>query len=480
MTQNPADDPLAIPAEFSDTLALQQAAYRRQMNPTLAERRADLLTLHRMLVENSETLVEAVNRDFGCRCKFETRFTEIFLNQDAILATVKQLKKWLKPQKRHLDPTQYPLASAWTFPQPVGVVGIVVPWNFPIAMAITPLIGIFAAGNRAMIKMSENSNHLAAAFREISPRYFPLDKLAFFEDGGGRGPAFTSLPFDHLFFTGSPATAKAVMANAARNLTPVTLELGGKSPCVVAPDYPVRTAAERILWAKMLNAGQICTNVDYLFLPEDKVEAFITEARAIFNARIPDINNGDYTSIIDQRSYDRLQATVADAAAKGARIVDLYTGPAPDATRRLLPTRIVVGVSDDMEIMQREIFGPLLPIRTYQTREEVVRYVGERPRPLAFYIYSNDRALQDYYLNNTISGGVGINESVVQAGIHDLPFGGSGNSGMGHYHGYEGFLAVSKLRPVFKQGPLRVLSLFHPPYRGLPARLLAFMQKWKS
>ena len=480
MTQNPADDPLAIPAEFTDTLALQQAAYRQQMNPTLAERRADLMTLHRMLVENGETLVDAVNRDFGCRCKFETRFTEIFLNQDAILATVKQLKKWLKPQKRHLDPTQYPLSLAWTFPQPVGVVGIVAPWNFPIAMAITPLIGIFAAGNRAMIKMSENSNHLAQAFKEISPRYFPRDKLAFFEDGGGRGPAFTSLPFDHLFFTGSPATARAVMANAARNLTPVTLELGGKSPCVVAPDYPVRTAAERILWAKMLNAGQICTNVDYLFLPADKVEAFIAEARAIFNTRLPDINDGDYTSVIDQRSYERLQATVADAAAKGARIVDLYTGPPPEAGRRLLPTRIVVGVTDDMEIMQREIFGPLLPIRTYQDKEEVVRYVGDRPRPLAFYVYSNDRALQDYYLNHTISGGVGINESVVQAGIHDLPFGGSGNSGLGHYHGYEGFLAVSKLRPVFRQGPLRVLSLFHPPYRGLPTRLLAFMQKLKS
>jgi len=480
MTQSPARDTPAIPAEFREVFAQQQAAYRQQMNPTLAERRADLLTLHRLLVENSETLVAAVNKDFGCRCKFETRFTEIFLNQDAILATVKQLRKWLKPQKRHLDPTQYPLAKAWTFPQPVGVVGIVVPWNFPIGMAITPLIGILAAGNRAMIKMSENSNHLAMAFREISPRYFPLDKLAFFEDGGGRGPAFTMLPFDHLFFTGSPTTAKAVMANAARNLTPVTLELGGKSPCVVAPDYPIRTAAERILWAKMLNAGQICTNVDYLFLPEDKVDDFIREARAIFNERIPDINTGDYTAVIDQRSYDRLQATVADATAKGARVVDLYTGPAPDTAHRLMPTRLLIDVNDDMDIMQREIFGPLLPIRTYKTREEVVRYIGDRPRPLAFYIYSNDKALQDYYLNHTISGGVGINESVVQAGIHDLPFGGSGNSGMGHYHGYEGFVAVSKLRPVFKQGPLRVLSLFHPPYSGRAGRILAFMLKWKS
>jgi coniferyl-aldehyde dehydrogenase len=480
MTTNPTTNPMIVPAEFQTTLAQQQAAHRRNMNPTLEERRADLRTLHRMLVENGEALVEAVDKDYGCRCKFETRFAELFMNQDAILSTIKELKKWMKPKKRHLDPTQYPLASAWTFPQPVGVVGIVVPWNFPIAMVVTPLIGIFAAGNRAMVKMSENSNHVAKLLKEISPKYFPLDKLAFFEDGGGRGPAFTSLPFDHIFFTGSPATAKAVMANAAKNLTPVTLELGGKSPCVVGPDYSIRTAAERIIWVKMFNAGQICVNVDYLLLPEDKVEEFIREARAVFNQRVPDVNNGDYTAIIDQRSYDRLQATQADAVAKGAKVIDLYTGPAPDVARRIMPTRIVLNATDDMDIMQREIFGPLLPIRTYKTKEEVVQYINDRPRPLAFYIYSNDENLQNYYLNNTISGGVGINESLLQAAVHDMPFGGTGNSGMGHYHGYEGFVSVSKLRPVFKQGPIRALKFFQAPYTGLPSKLLAFMLKLKS
>lgn len=469
------DSVIVIPAEFETVFTAQQAAYRQQMNPSFEERRADLRALHRMLVENGEAMVEAVNKDYGCRSKFETRVTELLVCQDGLLATIKQLKKWLKPQKRHLDAGQYPLAKAWTFPQPVGVVGVVVPWNFPIAMAFAPLMGIIAAGNRAMIKMSENSNHLATLLKEISPRYLALDKLAFFEEGGDRGPAFTTLPFDHIFFTGSPTTAKAVMANAARNLTPVTLELGGKSPCVVAPDYPIRKAAERILWAKMLNAGQICTNVDYLFLPENKVDAFIAEAQTIFNQRTPDINNGDYTAVIDQRSYDRLQGVVADALAKGARVIDLYTGPAADASRRIMPTRIVLDVTDDMEIMQHEIFGPLLPIRTYKSKEEVVHYIGSRPRPLAFYIYSNDRALHDYYLNNTISGGVGINESVVQAGIHDLPFGGTGNSGMGQYHGYEGFIAFSKLRPVFKQGPIRDLDALLPPYSSRPNQILAFM-----
>jgi coniferyl-aldehyde dehydrogenase len=425
-----------------------------------------------LITENADALADAVNRDFGCRSRFETRLTEILLAQDAILAAIKSLKKWMKPQKRHLDPMQYPLATAWTFPQPVGVVGIVVPWNFPIGMAFQPLIGAFAAGNRVMIKMSENSNHLAILLKKLSPQYLPPDKLAFFEDGEGRGPAFTSLPFNHIFFTGSSATAKSVMANAARNLTPVTLELGGKSPCVVAPDFSIRTAAQRIMWAKMLNAGQICTNVDYLFLPEGKVEEFIQEARTWFNAHQPDINNGDYTAIIDQRSYERIEATLIDAWDKGANIIDIYHGPAADATFRIMPPRLMVGVTDDMEIMQREIFGPLLPILTYSSTQQVLDYVNSKPRPLAFYIFSNDKSLQRHYLTHTISGGVGINESVVQAGIHDLPFGGSGNSGMGHYHGYEGFLTFSKLRPVFRQGPMRGLDFLLPPYCGWSNRLL--------
>jgi len=370
--------------------------------------------------------------------------------------------------------------SEYELPNTANPIGIVVPWNFPLAMAIQPLICAFAAGNRAMIEMSENSNNLDLLLKKVSVNYFPLDKLAFFEDGDGRGPVFTTLAFDHIFFTGSPQTGKAVMANAAKNLTPVTLELGGKSPAIVAQDYSAKTAAERVMWAKMLNAGQICTNVDYLLLPENKLEEFVSEARVLFNKRIADINSGDYTAVIDQRSYDRLEETLADAVAKGAKVIDLYQGPAPKEGMRLMPTRLVLNVTDDMLIMQREIFGPLLPIRTYQTKEEATQYINDRPRPLALYVYSNDKALQDYYLNNTISGGVGINESVIQAGLHDLPFGGSGNSGMGHYHSKEGFLNFSKLRPVFKQGGIRGLDLFLPPYAGWSTRILNFMMKLKS
>ncbi len=471
---------IEIPAEFQTIFEAQQAAYRRQVNPSLAERQADVATLHRLLIENQEAIIEAINQDYGTRCRAETELTEILVTIGSAKAMIKDLKKLMKPVRRHLDFTQYPLAKAWTFPQPLGVVGVVVPWNFPVNLSFCPLIAAFAAGNRAMVKMSENSNHLALLLKQISPNYFPLDKLAFFEDGGGRGPAFTRLPFDFICFTGSPATAKAVMKNAANNLTPVLLELGGKSPCVVAPDYSIKEAASRILWAKMLNCGQICTNVDYLFLPENKVDTFIAEARRIFNERVPDINNGDYTAVIDQRAYDRLEATLADAVAKGARVVDLYTGPTPDVSRRLMPTRLVLGVTDDMEIMQREIFGPLLPIRTYASKEEVVDYVMSRPRPLAFYVYSNDHELQSYYLNNTISGGVGINESVIQAGLHDLPFGGVGNSGMGHYHGQEGFATFSKIRPVFKQGPVRSLDFVMPPYSGRSGKILKFLLRLNS
>ncbi|MBN3791962.1 coniferyl aldehyde dehydrogenase [Burkholderia sp. Ac-20353] len=480
MLHVPIVDDALIPVEFQRVFALQQAAYTRNRNPGWQERRDDLRKIHRMMVEHMDDLVAAVNRDYGCRSSFETKLTEILQVQDAALDAIKRLKGWMKPQKRHLDLTQYPLAKAWTFPQPVGVVGIVVPWNFPIAMAFQPLIGAFAAGNRAMIKMSENSRHLAVLLKELAPRYFEEDKLAFFEDGNGRGPAFTRLPFDHLFFTGSPQTGSAVMSNAARNLTPVTLELGGKSPCVLAPDYPLRTAAERVMWVKMLNAGQICTNVDYLFVPEGKVDEFVREAERIASARYPDITNGDYTAIIDQRQFDRIQGVLSDAIAKGGRAVNLCPGQSGDPARRIMPPHAVLNVNDEMEIMQREIFGPLLPIRTYRNEAEVIEYIGSRPRPLALYLYSNDARLQEFYLNNTISGGVTINDGLLHAGMHSLPFGGTGQSGMGHYHGREGFLTFSKLRPVFKQSPWRSIDMLMPPYAGKATRILDFMMRLKS
>ncbi len=480
MNQSLPLDNITIPQEFQDAFAEQKAYYLAHRNPDYKSRVADLKALHRLLVENREALIEAVNADYGCRSRFETIVSELLMNQEGILDAIKQLKRWMKPQKRHLDITQYPLAKARVLPQPLGVVGIVVPWNFPISMALAPLTGIFAAGNTAMIKMSENSNALAKLFKELAPRYFPKGKLAFFEDGNGRGPAFTTLPFDHLFFTGSPATGRAVMANCARHLTPVTLELGGKSPAVVAPDYSLTKAAERIMWVKMFNGGQICTNVDYLLLPEGREKAFVDEARRICNERYPDINNGDYTAVIDQRSYDRLQATLEDARQKGARIINLFENQQPDAGRRIFPPHIVLDVTDEMEIMQREVFGPLLPVKTYREAAQVIDYIDSHHRPLAFYVYTNDKKLAQWYIDNTMSGGVTVNDGLLHASQHDLPFGGVGNSGMGHYHGYEGFATFSKMRPVFYQGPIRAMDMLMPPYAGRAEKVLNFMLKMKS
>ena len=454
-----------IPVEFTQCLERQRAAYLADPAPSREQRVADLKALASLLKDNREALVAAINRDYGNRSSFETLFTEYFVVLDGIRDTIKHLKRWMKPMKRHTDAMVYPLAKNRLIPQPLGVVGVIVPWNFPLNLSIAPLTSIFAAGNRAMVKMSENSANLARLLIELSPKYFPAEKLTFFEDAGGRGPAFSALPFDHLLFTGSGQTGRAVMANAARNLTPVTLELGGKSPAIVGPDYAIKTAAERVMWLKMLNAGQICTNIDYLFLPEGKEQEFVEHAKRLVGERYPNLNGPDYTSIIDQRAYDRLVDTLEDARAKGATVVNLAPEQKPDAGLRKFPPHLLLGVTDEMTVMQREIFGPLLPVKTYRTADEVAAYVNSKDRPLAIYPFTHDRALQDFYITRVMSGGVSVNEGILHVGQHDLPFGGVGASGMGHYHGYEGFITFSKLRPVYYQAPFSSIQMmFQPPY----------------
>ena len=458
-----------IPAELQDCFARQRAACLKNPVPDYASRRADLLQLARMLNENRAALVAAINADYGSRSTFETLFAEFFVVLQEIKDNLKHLKKWMRPQRRKIDFMLYPTSRVAVIPQPLGVVGVIVPWNFPLNLSFAPLAAIFAAGNRAMLKMSENSNNLARLLIEITPAYFSPDKLQFFEDGNGRGPAFSSLPFDHLFFTGSGQTGRAVMANAARNLTPVTLELGGKSPAVVAPDFPLATAVDRIMWVKAFNAGQICTNVDYVFIPEGSEQAFTREAQRLVAQRYPDINHEDYTSIIDQRSWDRLQATLQDAIARGARAVNLFDTATPDPALRKFPLTLLFDVSDDMLVMQREIFGPLLPVKTYRERSEVAGYVNAHDRPLAFYPFTNDRALQNFYIEHIMSGGVSVNTALLHVAQHDIPFGGVGASGMGHYHGHEGFVTFSKLRPVFYQGFFSAIKLLMlPPYNRGP------------
>ena len=376
---------LTIPAEFQTCFAAQRAAFLKAPDPAHAERVADLKALARLVKENRDAIVAAINADYGTRSEFETLLAETYPVLDAIHDAEKRLKSWMKPQKRRIDRLIFPGASNHVVPQPLGVVGVIVPWNYPLFLSFSPLVGAIAAGNRGMVKMSENSQRLAELLIEISPRYLPEDKLAFFADGGGRGPAFSSLPFDHLIFTGSGATGRAVMATAARKLTPVTLELGGKSPAIVAPDFPLKTAAERILWAKTLNAGQTCLAVDYVFLPRGSEGEFVQDLKRLFMKRYPDVNGPDFTAIIDRRSYDRLSAALEDARLKGATLVNLAEGQTPDAAKRKFPPHVVMNPTSDMEVMRREIFGPILPVLVYDEPHEVVDAVNAGDRPLAIY-----------------------------------------------------------------------------------------------
>lgn len=473
---------IAAPTETRQSPALQsllgrqRQAYLATPTPDYNQRVADLKSLARMIREHQDDLVRAVSSDYGNRSHHETLFAEIYPALDGIKDTIKRLKKWMKPQRRHIDFTAFPTSSTRVIPQPLGVVGVIVPWNFPINLSFGPLINIFAAGNRAMVKMSENSRHLTALLKRISSDYFPEDKLVFIEETGGVGIEFSTLKFDHLIFTGSGATGRKVMAAAAANLTPVTLELGGKSPAIVGPDYDIDTAAERVLFWKLFNAGQICTTVDYLLLPEDKVDAFVEKAKKVFRKRYPDIQRPDYTSVIDTRSYQRIWQTLDDAVAKGASAIDLTDGQGSRSDpMKKFPAHLLVNVSEDMDVMKREIFGPLLPIKTYKNREEVAAYINNGDRPLAIYPFTHDKNLQNFYIDNVMSGGVSVNNAVLHVGQHDIPFGGVGESGMGHYHGYEGFLTFSKLRPVFYQGPLDPLKLLMPPYGKVADKMMKLM-----
>jgi coniferyl-aldehyde dehydrogenase len=465
-----------IAAELQETLDLQRNAYLAHPVPTLEERKADLLALARFVRENKEAIIAAINADYGNRSRHETLFAEIFTVLDGVKHTLKHLKKWMKPQKRPVG-ANFLGARNRVIPQPLGVVGVIVPWNFPVNLSLLPLTYIFAAGNRSMVKMSENSRHLARLMIDRLPTYFPREKLAVFEETGGVGIEFSKLPFDHLLFTGSSQTGRAVMASAAQNLCPVTLELGGKAPAVVCDDYPLRKAAERIFFVKMFNNGQICTNVDYLWLPEAKVDEFVALAKEIVPKGYPSIATEDLTSVIDDRSFKRLNDTLDEAIARGATAVQLIPGPRSDAATRKLAPHLVLNVPDDTTILQREIFGPLLPVKTYRSLDEVIDYVNARPRPLALYPFSNDKAKIQMLLDRIMSGGVSVNDALFHVAQHDLPFGGVGDSGMGHYHGREGFETFSKMRPVFYQTGFSSVKFLAPPYGKFATTLLNLLTR---
>jgi coniferyl-aldehyde dehydrogenase len=345
--------------------------------------------------------------------------------------------------------------------QPLGVVGVIVPWNYPLYLAVGPMVGALAAGNRVMLKLSESTPATGLLLKELLARIFPEDLVCVVLGEADVGVAFSRLPFDHLLFTGSTSVGKHVMRAAAENLTPVTLELGGKSPAIVSRDVPLKDAAERIAFGKTLNAGQTCVAPDYVLVPEDRVGAFVEAYRQAVKGFYPTLaDNADYTAIINERQLARLNGYVSDATSKGALLIPLFE----QGQGRRMPHSVLLNVSDEMTVMQDEIFGPLLPIVPYRDLEQAFAYINQRPRPLALYYFGYDKREQHRVLHETHSGGVCLNDTLLHVAQDDMPFGGIGPSGMGHYHGHEGFLTFSKAKGVLIKQRFNAARLIYPPY----------------
>ena len=462
---------------LEQTLQHQRAAHLTQPYPSEAVRRKDLLALKVFVRDNAEAIAEAISADYGHRSRHETMLAEVVPVIHGVAHALKHLKRWMRPQRRGVDWLNFFGAKNRVLPQPLGVVGVIVPWNFPINLSFLVLVDVFAAGNRAMVKMSENSRHLTQLLMHQAPQYFSSDKLAFFEETGGVGVTFSQLKFDHLVFTGSSQTGRAVMAAAAQNLCPVTLELGGKSPAVVCDDFPLRTAAERILFAKCFNAGQICTEVDHVYVPHHRIEAFVAMAKEIVQKRFASLDSLDYSAIIDARSFQRLVEGMQEAQAKGATLIPLLSGkPWDEHTRKIAP-HLVLNMPKGCALQTHEIFGPVLPVIGYDSLDEVVQNINSAPSPLAFYPFSHDGRVVGDLVKRTRSGGVGVNDTLFHAAQHSLPFGGVGESGMGHYHGHDGFVTFSKMRPIFYQARVSGMRLMWPPYKKLADKYLGFLLK---
>jgi acyl-CoA reductase-like NAD-dependent aldehyde dehydrogenase len=401
--------------------------------------------------------------------------SEVFLVLGAIKHAKAHLRDWMDPEDRETSFVFLP-ARVQLVPQPVGVVGIISPWNYPVNLALSPLVGVLAAGNRAMIKPSELVPETAALLRDLVAETFPADQVTVVTGGPELGEAFSRLPFDHLVFTGSTRVGKIVMRNASENLVPVTLELGGKSPALLGADFNARVAAERIMAGKLFNAGQTCIAPDYAFVPSGARDAFVEACKAAVAKMYPTLAaNADYTSIVNERHRARLQGYVDDAKARGARLIELNPAGEPfDGARKMAPT-IVLDPTEEMLVMQEEIFGPILPVRTYEKIDEAIDYINDHPRPLALYYFSYDSASTERVLTQTISGGVTINETMLHITQDDLPFGGVGPSGMGHYHAREGFDTFTKKKAVFRQARLNTTGLLRPPYGKTVDRLLKLL-----
>lgn len=454
--------------ELEQLFNSQRKAFAANPMPLAGQRLQWLKTLRTLLSDERQALVDAINSDFSHRSADETLLAELMPSLLSIQYASKHLKKWMKPSRRHVGMAFQP-ASAKVIYQPLGVVGVIVPWNYPLFLAIGPLVGALSAGNRVMLKLSESTPTTGQLLKRLFAQVFPEDLVTVVLGEAEVGMAFSKLPFDHLLFTGASSIGKHVMRAAAENLTPVTLELGGKSPAIVSNDVPLEDAAERIAFGKTLNAGQTCVAPDYVLVPEDRVDGFVDAYRKAVQKFYPTlIDNPDYTAIINDRQLARLNRYLEDASSKGARVIPLFE----QGQGRRMPFSLLLNVNDDMTVMQDEIFGPLLPIVPYSRIDQAFAYINQRPRPLALYYFGYNKAEQQRVLEQTHSGGVCLNDTLMHVAQDDMPFGGVGPSGMGHYHGHEGFLTFSKAKGVFIKQRFNAARLIYPPYGKAIQRLV--------
>ena len=468
-----------MPQNMQAILEKQRASFTAALPEAMSVRRDRIDRAIALLIDHAEDFAKAVSADFGHRSREQTLMTDIMPSVSAMKHAKKHFESWAKNEKR--KPT-FPLgllgAKAEVVYQPKGVVGIVAPWNFPVGMVMVPMAGILAAGNRAMVKPSEFTEEVSALFAEVIPKYFAEEEMAVFTGGPDVGIAFSKLAFDHMIFTGATGIGRHIMRAAAENLVPVTLELGGKSPTIIGRSADLKKAGDRIALGKMMNAGQICLAPDYLLVAKDQENDIIEAIKAGVQSQYPTLlANDDYTSVVNGRNHERLQSYLADAREKGAELIEI--NPAGEdftsSNGNKMPLTIVRNVTDDMKVMQEEIFGPILPVMTYASVDDAVDYVNAHDRPLGLYYFGTDKAEENRVLSRTISGGVTVNDVIFHNAMEDLPFGGTGPSGMGNYHGVDGFKTFSHTRAIYRQTGMDVAGIggFKAPYGKATAKTLA-------
>jgi coniferyl-aldehyde dehydrogenase len=460
-----------IETQMNTVLETQRADYLKE-GVVSAETRIDRLERGiDVLIKYHDKVVEAVNTDFTCRPREVSLLTDVGASITAMKHSKKHVRKWMKAEKR---PTMFPLnlfgGRSRIEYQPLGVVGIIAPWNFPISMVFSPLAGVLAAGNRTMIKPSEFTPATSALMAEMIAEAYDPKEVAIFDGGPEVGQAFSSLAFDHMIFTGATSIARHIMAAASRNLVPLTLELGGKSPVVISRSANIEKSLGRIMLGKTLNAGQICLAPDYLLVPEEKLHEVIAAAQKAVTQMYPKLlDNEQYTSVINERHYQRLNGYLAQAEERGQKVIPI--NPAGEdfsqqqGTLKIPPT-LIPEPEDDLKMMEEELFGPLLPIRTYREFEETIDYINAKPRPLAAYYFGEDKQEENAFVSRTTSGGVCINDVIMHIMQEELPFGGVGPSGMGAYHGFKGFQTFSHAKSIYRQPKINIAKLggMLPPY----------------